>query len=218
MLKSKTWVRPLSRMFQWSDPEDKQIQIQMIRLTVLYEDLILELDGAVGADRLFALGHGDAKSRRFYFVRRALATTWEIRQAIGALNRNQRFARLKQWMMPNNRTSWDRAVEFFETNHDLLKAHRNDLGGHFTDAAATFVIDNLDAKSQGTIEIYRTDHGVKGRLTFAYELVAIALSKEKPGDVEVDDHLRSLFATIVNAHKHAVLAAQVIIAEHLLRR
>ena len=46
MPKSITYCRPLRKMFAFTNDEEKKLQIQAIRLYVLYEDMKLESEGA----------------------------------------------------------------------------------------------------------------------------------------------------------------------------
>ncbi len=70
------------------------MHVQFARLFVLYEDLRLEFDGAE-AERIEELDRLGRDPRRFYFVRRTLATFTEIDGAIHKLNLNREFKRFK---------------------------------------------------------------------------------------------------------------------------
>jgi hypothetical protein len=62
-----------------------------------------------------------------------------------------------------------------QSEHDFLKALRNDLGGPFLTATAEFVLDAVDQDAVGMIAAYRRAKGADMKLYFAYELVATAL-------------------------------------------
>ena len=74
--KSKTWAKNLRAMVAHSNPDERAMQVQLIRLWVLYADLEVEVDGAT-ADRIDGMDRTSVETRRFYFVRRTTATLME---------------------------------------------------------------------------------------------------------------------------------------------
>src|SRR5687768_2913637 len=86
-LKAKIFVKNLRKVFYWSDPDEKAMQVQLVRLWVLYTDLQLEFDGA-SADCVPELDRTSVEARRFYFIRRTTATLMELRSVIQQLNLN----------------------------------------------------------------------------------------------------------------------------------
>ena len=76
MIKSKTRAAHLARVFRYSGDVEKQMQVQLARLCVLYDDLMLEFTAA-NEDSIPLLDTSGRDSRRFYFVRRTLGTLSE---------------------------------------------------------------------------------------------------------------------------------------------
>ena len=217
MVTSKSLFKSVERVFRWSSENELEMHVQLSRLCVLYEDLKIEFAGAE-AETLGSLDRTDATTRRFYFVRRILATLTEIEQAIAKLNGNKDFQTAKNGFKPENLKSWDDAVGFFAKEHAFLKNWRNDLGGHFHDSAAKYAIENIHPDTLGVIEIYRRGNDVDAKLKFAYELVAVAMTKNKQATQPEKEFLEQTFTFLKEAATHALNAGQVVIAEYIVPR
>ena len=74
MIKSKTRVGHIQRVFRYSDETEKKMRVQIARIAVLYDDLMLEHDGAQ-EETIAALDRSGVHSRRFDFVRRVSLAT-----------------------------------------------------------------------------------------------------------------------------------------------
>ncbi len=216
MLKSKMWAKNLPMMFFYATPEDRELQIQAIRLYVLYEDLKLELT-ATQAEGLPVLEDTSKETRRFYFVRRTFGTLFEVSGAMQALERNVAFEGFKRRMDDKNRATWNSGIRFFRDNHEFLKACRNDVGGHFLDSTAAFALDTLE-DTVGTFEYCRRgEHGADVRLIFAYYLVACGLIKNKAPHQSVEDFLREkYYPLLLDASRIAIHSIQAFAVTHLL--
>src|SRR5687768_11230474 len=118
MLKSTTRVGHLRAAFNYTNEDERVMRVQVARLCVLYDDLMLEFAGA-RAERIETLDHTSANSRRFYFVRRTLGTLSEIRGAFAKLNANKSFQNSQGWWDDKARKQWIDAVKFFERKHDF---------------------------------------------------------------------------------------------------
>lgn len=190
------------------------MRVQIARIAVLYDDLMLEYDGAQ-EEAIAALDRSGVNSRRFHFVRRSLGTLMELKGAFVVLDGNDAFKASKQWWDKRDLSQWDGAVKFFQANQKFLKDWRNDIGGHFLDGAAEYAIDNVHPDAVGTIEIYRRGSGADIKMPFAYELVAVALVKNKDAKTPEDDFLKDAFTFLVDATKHAINAVAVVVAHEM---
>jgi hypothetical protein len=218
MLKSKTRFKPLADVFRSSRAAEKAMHVQLARLAVLYEDLQIEWAGAE-ADEIKALERTGAETRRFYFVRRTLATLTEIEQAFHMLNMNADFKRVKARMSSDEQRAWNAAVKFFATEHEFLKTWRNDIGGHFSDDAATYAIDDMHPTTVGAIEVYRRGRGADVKMPFAYELVAVAMTRNMTHGTEtVDQFLIRAFTFLKDAVAHALRGMHIVTNGYLYDR
>jgi hypothetical protein len=215
MISSRTLFASLDRIFRYGDEDEKQMQAQFARIAVLYNDLALETAGA-NEESIPLLDKSGMNARRFYFVRRSIATVSELRSAIRVLNANKTFqARKSRWEKVPQR-EWTDLVRFFEQNHEFLKNWRNDIGGHFEDRAALFAIDNLE-NMVGALELYRRGDGADVRAKFAYELVAAALVKNREAERQtVEDFLLGAFRFLQEAVHHSENASRIIMVTELL--
>jgi hypothetical protein len=76
-------------LFQYTTDDEKKMQVQFARIAVLYNDLALETLGA-NEESIPLLDMAGMNARRFYFVRRSIATVSEW-NAIRVLNANKTF-------------------------------------------------------------------------------------------------------------------------------
>lgn len=192
------------------------MHVQFARLAVLYEDMQIEFAGA-DEERIAALERTDRNTRRFYFVRRTLATLVEIDGAMHKLSMNPDFKRVRREMTKTERKGWDAAVKFFAKKHDFLNDWRNDIGGHFSDQAAEFAISDIHEDTVGAIEVYRRGAGADVKMPFAYELVAVAMTKGR-GEKSEKEFLNEAFEFMKDAVKHAVNAIQIVTSVYLFDR
>jgi hypothetical protein len=176
---------------------DSEFERSIARLSVLYEDLYLEVVGA-GMEKGIApqLEPFGPAYRSCYFLRRAVATALEVKDVIDQILVTREFRRIeveaKSSQDVHYKRDWVPAVEFFKENRKLLKTVRDDVGGHFGDGAAkkalTLVADDYCA----SIEIQSdVDGRVRLLLPFATELAASALLANVPG-ATVECQLQSL--------------------------
>ena len=192
--------------------------MQFARLCVLYDDLQLEF-AAANEDAISLLDKSGRDNRRFYFVRRTLGTLSELRGAIAVLEMNATFKARKAAWPDRARDGWNKAAASFNTNQKFLKNWRHDVGGHFLDAAATFAIVNVQPDAVGTIELYRRGTGADVRMKFAYELVAVALIKQRDEAAQTpEEFLKDAFIFLVEAVGQAVNAVQIVTVTELLDR
>jgi hypothetical protein len=211
MLKSKSWFKSIRSVFRWSDADEKIVMIHLARLCVLYEDIQIESAGAQ-AEKIAELDRTDRETRRFYFVRRTLATLTEIEQALHVLNGNGAFKRRKDVWPKEPVKAWDEAVKFFSGNHAFLKDWRNDAGGHFLQTSAEYALENMDEKVVGAMDFYRRGNGADVKMPFAYEFVAAALTKNNrdPGKTELQ-FAQEAFTFLAEAVTHAMNAIQIVV-------
>src|SRR2546425_955326 len=144
------------------------------RLAVLYEDLRIELMAA-SLPSIRKLDKMDPRYRRNYFLRKSIGTTVEFAETIRILDRSPDFRVVKSNFPPKILKWWTEAVKFFSRHEPLLKAVRNDIGGHFGIKAARYAISGLDSETMGKIE--EVDIGgprARIHLNFAGEIAAVA--------------------------------------------
>jgi hypothetical protein len=215
-LKSVIRAKSIQRVFRFSSEDEKKMQIQFARMCVLFEDLRVEYEGAQ-ADEIAVLDGNGRDSRRFYFVRRSLGTVWEITQAVHALNKSDLFKAARTGFQPESLLEWDNALTFFKSCHEFLKDWRDDVGGHFLDRAAEYAITEINYDDVGICELYKRGMGADCRLKFSFDLVAMALTRNKAQETELQ-FLERAFTFLVKAHAHATSAVQVVVNEFIWAR
>jgi hypothetical protein len=106
---------------------------------------------------------------------------------------------------------WSSAIAFFDKNEALLKAIRNDIGGHFGHEAALNSIDRLRPDAFSTIALV---DGREFRLHFAGELAASALLPHLQNE-DIAEYKALLTECIKPAYKHATRCVQTLVVEYL---
>jgi hypothetical protein len=215
MMKSITRVGHIKPVFHYGSDDEKKMRVQVARISVLYDDLMLEYTAA-REEAMPLLDGSGLNARRFYFVRRNIGTMMELRGAFAVLNKNDTFNNSKQWWPDADVRMWDDAIAFYDANHKFLRDWRNDVGGHFLDSAAEFAIDSLEPDVVGAIEIYRRGAGADIRMKFAYSLVAGALIKNRNSQVPEEQFFNEAFTFLFDAITHAIKAVSVIAVHELI--
>jgi hypothetical protein len=173
-------VREIRRALPPSD-----LNTRIARLAVLYEDLRIEFYAASApAIDLFDSPIGDLY-RRLYFIRRATATTLEIKGAIQRLHQLPEFQeRIRTKFTPQQAASWQSAVDFLVANDAALKRIRDDVGGHFSEKAADYALNNIGDREAGTLIINegRKHNSAGPVLKFVHAIVAMAMTQHNEGD------------------------------------
>lgn len=87
---AKVYIRAV-RLGKWFPPNDA-LAVQIARLCILREDLMLQLHG-LHAERIKALDLHSPAYRRTYFLRSAVRTMYEIQGANTVIRSNPAFKR-----------------------------------------------------------------------------------------------------------------------------
>jgi len=112
------------------------------------------------------------------------------------------------------KTTLESAITFFDTNESLLKAIRNDIGGHFGHQAALNALDRLRPDAYSAVELV---DGRDLRLHFAGEIAASALLRHLPND-DIKEYKALLEDVIKPAYTHACRCVQVLVFKYLWER
>lgn len=214
--KSTTYTINIADKFKASSDDELKMMTQVARICVLYEDFMFEVNQIVGGLGGQTSGYANIH-RNFYFARRAMATTWEMKQAVDVLGLNPVFKARKAKLEPRLVKIWDDAVKFFQQHQVVLKAFRNDYGGHFTDAAAKYAIENMPPQLQGELVVFETEKGAGLEMPFAGQILAVGLVKDRPESQDYEHFLCSTFALMVEAQGHALHVAHTMAEEFFLK-
>jgi hypothetical protein len=214
MARTETKWGTLATVF--SVASDKEMHALMAALSVLYEDLRVEIAGQMEED----LGGIDKYSkdwRGFYFLRRSIATLHEFSQVIQELNRLPSFQRIKGGFDSEVLAFWNDSVRFFKRHDSYIARLRNNVGGHFGKEAAKMAIKNLHPNVVGALEVVFTPNGGRAKLRFAHEIVTTgALSHVPGGDIHAKS--RRLFRHALVAYRKATRAVDCIAVSYLWDR
>jgi len=212
-----------------------------VRVCVLFEDLRVEIRGArerslpaldiLDPERENWLSpSGTGQYRRFYFIRRSLATLRDFAEALRLIIQdmnNDPGLRPTFAGLPDQADLWDAATRFFDTNEALLQAIRNDIGGHFGLDAALSALSMLQPGTCGSFTlaqdvVERREHQTlhadqQWRLHFAAEIAGTALLKHLPdGDItKYGAFFRDLLAP---GYQHAINCVDILVREYLWDR
>jgi hypothetical protein len=163
----KTFIRTV-RLSRWFPPNDP-LAVQMARLCILREDLMLEYRGIV-AQQITELDEHSEQWRRIYFLRKAVSSIWEIQSAITRICSDSEFKRIVQKQPRAEQCMVEEINKKFNKAVPLLKKLRHALGGHVDANAISNSLNYMNHERFGFIEagqIIKTTH-----FKFAGELIA----------------------------------------------
>lgn len=210
--RSRTIYQRLVAVFSRSRPE---MNAQLIRLCVLYEDLKIEAVGSTRKHTLFDYAGRDY--RRFYFIRGALHTFREVNSVLVALDACPDFHRVRGRMPAAQKAEWDAAVKFFRREAAEFNKVRNTIGAHFSQRTGEYVLSQLDPDRTGRVEIkaHASGRGAGVTFHFAFDFVAIALTREH-GEQDWKDYTTVLLEAIKDGYGHVAKAVHAITVSHLI--
>ena len=175
-MRSRTWHIPVR---QWFPPHDP-VAVIMAQLSVLREDLYLELQG-VKEDQIQALDDNGDNWRSIYFFRNSTKTLFEIRNAFEKLKQEKQF--LKHLSL---QPLFHKAYKDFDTamtrSHKLIKKLRHETAGHLNHTAFKTALENI---APDTKQLFQGGNSAKTtHYKFALEFLGAIFHGEKTDDVE----------------------------------
>lgn len=177
------------------------------RVAVLLEDLRLEVHGvALDREAVPTLEEAGENYRLLYFMRRAMGTLHEFENALRSLSQMAEFQAILsvQAQDQNYVEYWMPTIDFFRRNRLMLRAIRNDVGGHFGEKAVERAFPAIADDYPAKVEIQlASDVDGKAILGFAAEISAAALLAHLPGTSDAE-RSRALQEFLFEAVRHAI--------------
>lgn len=198
--------------------KDADLKRHVARLSVLFEDLRIEIAG-VAADDLSGLDEAGRRMRQRYFLRRSFATLFGFAETLEELDQCPGFVGIKERIDPLHQSLWTEAVKYFSQNRPSIERVRSNVGGHFGKGAAKLAVRNIGSEDIGSIELAWYSHGGGGaNLFFASTIVGIALIHSMLGSGAMEQKVERLFQLAQEAQLHAVRAVDCITVAYLWDR
>jgi hypothetical protein len=145
-----TYIRVV-RLAKWF-PAGDPLAASIARLSILREDLMLELRG-IHANSIAALDTHSDHWRRMYFFRNSVRTLWEIQGALTAIRSNKEFKRILQKRSGAEQNQLKQISSKLNAAASLTREIRNALGGHVLLEAVTNALDNMPSDKWGVLEV-----------------------------------------------------------------
>jgi hypothetical protein len=230
----------LRRVFN-GDEKRRQFDAKLARVCVLFEDLRIEIRG-VTERSLPALDILDpekdnwlspeqtGKYRKFYFLRRSLATLRDFGEALSLIiedTDNDPSLRLTFSELTDQAPdAWVAAIDFFDGNKAFLQGIRNDIGGHFGHKAALNALSMFQPDAGGSIALsFQDRHSADAadedwkqlRLHFAAEIAGTALLKYLPKS-DIAEYGTFLRNVLLPGYRHAINCVYILVREYLWDR
>ena len=208
-------VRELQRVF--GTLAESNFEAMIARLSVLYEDLRIELFG-IAEDSLGQLDQLGEKYRRVYFLRKSIGSLSEFADAVHQLENCPEFRLVSSHFTEEVARYWIRASTFFRRNGAYLTSVRNDTGGHFGLRAARYAVSNVRADAVNGIEMSEpfTERS-RVLLYFAGELVSTAMLRQAVG-VDTEHRIRRLIRIARVGYRHAARCVHCVVFSYLWER
>jgi hypothetical protein len=198
-IRSKSWY---GKLYQLLPPGAPEMNAQIVRLIVLFEDIKIEVAAANSEKTPFDFIGADY--RLIYFVRGALQTLREVHSALEALDRDDDFrSRVLKSASPENKKQWKAAVKFFAKNIETLRAARNAVGGHFSRSAGQIAATSVPTDATVKIVITANDSRTGAGIAFhnAIDFVGAAFTPKGVQDPP-KVYVERLFETLKDAFAH----------------
>jgi hypothetical protein len=186
---------------------------QIVRLIVLFEDLRIEWRG-VAEERISTLDITSEKLRSLYFLRRSIATLYEFQEAVERLQEDLHWLTL----LDSNSlgrdyfaAKWNEAVAFFANHRSFIARLRNNIGGHFGESPAIYVVKHSDADSGGSVELDVLGENAALFLPIAGQIAAIGVLQSLPGTHENEEKYDEMVNIVIHGWQHASEAARAVV-------
>ncbi len=141
MHRPTTRFAELSRVFRGGRSE---LLIAIARLSVLYEDLRLEMGEFRKLHRsVIELGEPDKDYRVSYFLRRSLATLVEFRGGLMVVRKTQEYKNAEAGLTATDARYIADADRFLQQNWTQIKDLRNEFAGHIRSAGVEFALKHF---------------------------------------------------------------------------
>jgi len=187
-----------------------ELHASIARLSVLYEDLYLELTEAAPPDV--------KQARRSYFIRRSFATLREFGECLVRLDGGADFRRvLWRQFDGTERGQWNAAIAWFGEHAQQIQNVRNDFGGHFSYDAALYAVQHLDEVGDASLEMRRDGETAGPHLHFADALVQITFLRRK-AELDEEAYATALFMLARTGYQQAVRCVHLVLAYYLAPR
>jgi hypothetical protein len=200
----------------FSPRSDREFHSLIACVCVLFEDLRIEIAG-IYADDLDQLDECDKELRRFYFLRRSIATLHEFAVTLQELDRLPSFQALKSKFSKTALSHWTRAIDYFRKYEKNIARIRHHAGGHFRKPAGAQAIDHLQSDALGCLEVADYAKGGGAKLFFAHELAATAVVENVRGKT-VAAKASKLLRYAVVGYRHSAWAVDCITSTYLWPR
>jgi hypothetical protein len=124
----------------------------MARLCILREDLMLELRG-IYAERIVELDEHSEQWRRIYFLRRSVASLWEIQGAVNRIRADKRFKAFLRTRTATEQRELKEITKKLNEAAPMIQRLRHAFGGHVDTNALAHALDNMNSERFGLIEV-----------------------------------------------------------------
>lgn len=190
------------------------------RLSVLYEDLRLELNELKQlAHKLQETGKVEGEFRVAYFMRRALVTLVEFRRGLTMVRKTAEFKQAQPFLPNLHSKSLLEADQYFQQNEKRIKEFRNEFGGHVQSAGIGFATKHL-SNVVGSVAWNRSSDGwtIGLECHFAADLVSGAITSRLVGGADVKDELTKAMHVIIEGFNHVQAATCALVHAFLWDR
>lgn len=193
---------------------------RIAQLSVLYEDLRLELSALTGKSKdLRRLGILGKEYRVMYFLRRSIATVFEFAGALNEAVRTAEYKKAELVLDQALREQITKSTKQLNQSSGLLKGLRNDVGGHFLIQAASHATSNVPSEWTSKLEIvFDRSMRAEPKYHYAKQIVAGAIVKSLSNDRPVEEEYKQAIRTIRDCYSSAAEAMHALVLAFLWER
>jgi hypothetical protein len=163
---TRTYIHTV-KLRKWFPPRDR-FAASMARLSILREDLLLEMHGILHR-RIKSLDEHSVLWRQMFFWRSMIKTIWEMRKTLEMLNTIPEFKKILKKQPKAWQERFAGMVKLLTKHQAMVESIRNSLGGHVLSRTVEEALDRMSFDKFGYIEIGRVERRTHYR--FANDLV-----------------------------------------------
>lgn len=207
----------LSSIFQGGESE---LLNGIARLSVLYEDLRLEMDEfRILHGKVIVAGESGMEFRVMYFLRRAIATLVEFRGGLTTVTRTPEFKAAKWRMSALDSRCIADADRHLQQNWPQIKELRNEFAGHIQMPGVEFALSKFSDEVGKVTWDHSSDGWTMGlECDFAGQVLAGAMGSRLPAGTDLQVELNKAIDVISQGFNHAQAALVALVHAFLWDR
>jgi hypothetical protein len=209
---STTRLGSLARVF---DNGTSPLLNHIARLSVLYEDLRIEIASLLPENQPSDGNPLDFSYRHVYFLRRSLATLMEFQSGLTQIAGLPEFKQSAPRLSKLDSRYINAANRYFQKHNLRIKELRNELGGHIQQDAVDYALSNFPSDLVGSVT-WSEKSGIEPphfglELHFAGAVVGGAVQSTLQSSANVEQEMKGALEITIGSYVHVYGATAALV-------